>query len=199
MLHESTQKCISLQMLEYDDFQSGFRENQNFETAVQCVKKDYKETFHKGKETVVVYLDFKRALETVDKVKLLQKLKHLGFGDSVLDWVTDYSSNKCQIVCYKRMKSTERNIDVNIPQGNIQWPNLFEWYFLNNDMVFYDLFANDIILYLTGYDMNEVLSWLNEWIIKNGKWLYEGKQIEEIECIQSYGSINTKNVIHIHI
>ena len=44
----------------------------------------------------VVYLDLKKAFDTVDHSLLLTKLKYMGLGHSTIDWFKSYLSAKAQ-------------------------------------------------------------------------------------------------------
>ena len=58
-------------------FQSGFREGHSCESALQYVINEWKEACDLGKVTGIVFLDLKRAFETVDRDRLLKKLQNM--------------------------------------------------------------------------------------------------------------------------
>lgn len=59
-------------------FQSGFRKDHNCETAVQYLVDEWQNNFDKGTSTVIVFLDLKRAFETISRDILVKKLKYYG-------------------------------------------------------------------------------------------------------------------------
>jgi len=68
------EKTVYLQIIEYvketkilNDFQSGFRENFSCESALQFVLNEWREANDRGSMVGVVFLDLKRAFETVDR------------------------------------------------------------------------------------------------------------------------------------
>jgi len=44
----------------------------------------------------VIFLDLKRAFETVDRTRLLEKLEQYGMRGMVLEWFKTYLSNRTQ-------------------------------------------------------------------------------------------------------
>ena len=56
------------------DHQSGFRSNHSCETAIQTVIDDWKLLVSEGKMIGVIFMDLKRAFETVDRDRLVGKL-----------------------------------------------------------------------------------------------------------------------------
>ena len=119
-------------------FQSGFREGHSCESALQYVINEWKEACDLGKVTGIVFLDLKRAFETVDRDRLLKKLKEYGLDGAVHKWLCSYLSGRMQKVKYDEYVSTASSINVGIPQGSILGPLLFILYI--NDMA--DLFSN---------------------------------------------------------
>jgi hypothetical protein len=60
------------------EHQSGFRRHHSCETAIQSVIDDWKLRISEGKMVGVIFLDLKRAFETIDRTRLLGKLDQYG-------------------------------------------------------------------------------------------------------------------------
>jgi hypothetical protein len=58
--------------------QSGFRKSHSCETLLNLVLTQWKEEIDKGKVVIGVFLDLKRAFETIDRNLLLQKFERDG-------------------------------------------------------------------------------------------------------------------------
>ena len=176
------EKTVYLQILEFiknkhilDNFQSGFRENFGCESALQYVINEWKEANDKERMTGVVFLDLKRAFETVDRELLLYKLGKFGFGGKVLKWFRCYLDERKQKVKCVNVKSGEKAINVGVPQGSILGPILFILYINDMGRVFknckYHFFADDTVLYLDETDPVKLINKINEHLELVRIWL----------------------------
>lgn len=77
-----------------NDAQSGFREKHSCETALNLAIAGWKEDINNGKAVVVVFLDLKRAFETIDRGLLLKKMKEMGIDGIELKWFENYLSGR---------------------------------------------------------------------------------------------------------
>ncbi|CAD6212388.1 GSCOCG00011015001-RA-CDS, partial [Cotesia congregata] len=128
----------------------------------------------------VLFIDLKKAFETINRHKLLQKLESIGIGGTVLMWFESYLSQRKQRVKFGNVMSDERDINFGVPQGSILGPLLFLIYINYVFEIFKDssiickLFADDMKLYINGNNiglidriLNEALSKLLEWLNEN--------------------------------
>lgn len=159
-------------------YQSGFREKNSCESALQTVLATWKRAIGEKKCIGVVFLDFKRAFETIDRQLLILKLKNFGFGESIIKWFSEYLQDRSQITKYNNSVSTTKNTTFGVPQGTVMGPNLFIMYI--NDIVKHvkkcsiQLFADDTLIYFVGdcvadiiTTINSELKTLTEWLNKN--------------------------------
>lgn len=174
--------CVNKQVINYietnnilSEFQAGFRSKNSCESALQSVLFNWKAALEEGKQIGVVFLDFKRAFETINRQLLLLKMEMYGFGHDILAWFREYLSDRTQVTKYGNI-SNSKNIKHGVPQGTVLGPTLFILYI--NDMVKIiktcniQLFADDTLIYVTGdtvqniidsinEDLNNLLEWLN--------------------------------------
>lgn len=76
--------------------QSGFRKHHSCETALNLVLADWKFSRDDGKKTIVVFLDLKRAFETLERSLLLKKYEKYGIHDTENRWFQSYLTNRTQ-------------------------------------------------------------------------------------------------------
>ena len=82
--------------------------------------------------TVGVFIDLKKAFDTVDHSILIEKLYHHGICGTANKWICSYLMNRYQYVTINGTNSDYMNVLCGVPQGSILGPILFILYF--NDM-----------------------------------------------------------------
>ena len=98
-----------------------------------------------------VFADFAKVFDSIDHVKLVNKLKTFSLDLNVVLWTRDYLMDRTQRVMVNRRFSNWDVIKYGVPQGSIFGPLLFIMF--TNDMV--DcvrnssvlLYANDTVIY----------------------------------------------------
>ena len=83
------------------------------------------DNFNNGKVTAAIFLDLKKAFDTVDHELLIDKLKSYGINNAELKWFVSYLSERSQVVHINATQSDPMNINIGIPQGSILGPLLF--------------------------------------------------------------------------
>ena len=72
-----------------------------------------------------VFLDFRKAYDTVNHSILLKKLHAYGIRGNILDWFKNYLNNREQFTSINNTHSDKKNISCGIPQGSVLGPLLF--------------------------------------------------------------------------
>ena len=101
--------------------------------------------------TIALYIDFKKAFDTVNHKLLTEKLKDMRIVNKVLKWIKSYLTNRNQCTRIGSITSSNRDVFTDIPQGSILGPLFFLCYInditqiCNNTNIL--LYADDTVLY----------------------------------------------------
>ena len=125
-----------------------------------------------GKQTDLILLDFSKAFDKVNHLKLLYKLQVHGVQGKTLGWIESFLVGRSQTVVLDGESSDELPVLSGVPQGSVLGPILFLLYINDlpeNVQSQVRLFADDTAVYLTVQDPNDSkrlqsdLNVLQEW------------------------------------
>jgi hypothetical protein len=170
-------------------YQFGFREGHNTTLALFTLTDKIIEGFNEGKYTLGIYLDYRKAFDTVNHDILLQKLHKYGIRGTAHHLICDYLTNRSQFVNYNHTTSNESFINCGVPQGSILGPILFLLYindiYLVSPSTFSILFADDSNFFMQGKDISSLTYNFNTELINLKKWTDANKLSLNIEKTHS--------------
>ena len=106
--------------------QSGFRSLHSTVTARLLEATDnWAFNIDRGNVNAVVFLDLKKAFDTVDHDILLSKMNLYGIQGTALDWFKSYLTNRTQRCLVNGSLSRVCSLKCGVPQGTILGPLLF--------------------------------------------------------------------------
>lgn len=109
-------------------FQSAFRPNHSCETAINMVLADWHRELDKNNVIIAVFLDLKRAFETVDQEIMAKVLHNYGVRGTVLNWIKSWLTDRQQRTQFNGHTSPDITINVGLPQGTPLSCELFAIY-----------------------------------------------------------------------
>jgi hypothetical protein len=143
---------------------------------VECFE-DWLEAVDEGYNLDVIYLDFKKAFDSVPHLRLLRKMEVLGINGDLLKWCADFLQGRKQRVVLNGETSSWSDVLSGVPQGSVLGPTLFVIYI--NDMPdvvksTIKLFADDAKIYrilkspaddaeVLQADLRELEKWTTTW------------------------------------
>ena len=96
--------------------------------ALLCVSHTLPSALESGQEARIVQIDFSTAFDRVNHLGILYKLCSVGIGGSVLSIVTQFLSNRSQLVMVDGCWSKLVDVVSGVPQGSVLSPLLFLLY-----------------------------------------------------------------------
>ena len=110
-----------------------------------------KESIDSGKFGCGIFIDLRKAFDTVNHDILYKKLEHYGVRGMLLEWFKSYLTDRKQYVFYNGESSDLKLISCGVPQGSVLGPLLFLIYIndlpnISTNLKFF-LFADDTNIY----------------------------------------------------
>ena len=155
--------------------QYGFRDNCSTQHPILDILNKIQSKIDAKLFSCGIFIDLKKAFDTVDHSILLHKLNYYGVRGIINTWFSSYLSKRSQSTQIGSTVSNKEEINCGVPQGFVLGPLLFLIYV--NDIYrcsqifdFY-LFADDTNLLYPNKDLRDLETVVNDELIKVGDWL----------------------------
>lgn len=129
----------------------------------------------KGGIVGAVFLDLRKAFDTVNHKVLLAKLSSFNFSPLALSWFESYLTGRCQHVVVNNQLSPALELYTGVPQGSILGPLLFSLYINDLPSVCPDvetqLYADDTVMYVHARTNQLAAAKLTSALEQISKWL----------------------------
>ena len=117
LMHKRLYKFLEFHDIPYAS-QFGFRNNNS---TLQITEK-IKDSIENGKFGCGVFIDLKKAFDTVNHTILIKKLEQYGIKNTSLEWFKSYLANRQQFVSFNGNLSDKKSITCGVPQGSVLGP-----------------------------------------------------------------------------
>jgi len=158
------------------DKQYGFRPNHSCETQSLNIVEEIQLALDHHLSVDLVFIDFRKAFDTVSHHHLMKKLYHYGVQGNVYNWISCWLTGRTQWVVIKGHSSTSVHVDLGVPQGTALGPLMFLLYIndiTTNITSSIRLYVDDCVLYrvihseqdhhLLQQDLNRITQWTKQW------------------------------------
>ena len=157
-LSKIMEKVVYDQLMDYlesnsllSSYQFGFRAKRSTKLATTLFVDDIRFYLDSGNLVGAVFIDLKKAFDTIGHSVLLSKLSAFGIFDIEHKWFTDYLFDRKQLVNINNTFSESIAIKHGVPQGSILGPRLFITFFDDlADILQYSKivkYADDTVIY----------------------------------------------------
>ena len=178
--------------------QYGFRANHNTSQPVLHFTDKFFNSLNQkpSATTLAIFIDLKKAFDTVDHKILLQKLEHYRIRGTSNLWFENYLSDRKQFVSINGVQSDTVSMICGVPQGSVLGPLLFLIFIndLPNATEFLTLlFADETTFQMSGVNINLLFENANLELEKASNWFRANKLTLNVKKTKFMIFSDTKN------
>nr|VZI05818.1 unnamed protein product [Spirometra erinaceieuropaei] len=178
-------KIIKQQLMQFleqnhlhSDSQHGFRKGRSCVTNLLYCLEHWTRAVDRGDMVHAIYIDFKKAFDSVPHHRFLYKLSRAGVRGKLLMWIRSFLIGRSQAVHVGDQQSAEVGVKSGVPQGSVLGPTLFLVYVndCTNELICdVAMFADDIKIWITirsevdearlQTDRDHLEQWSKDWLL----------------------------------
>ena len=159
--------------------QYGFRKTFSTQHAILDIVSTIQTNMDQRLFSCGVFIDLKKAFDTVDHKILLHKLDHYGFRGVINKWFSSYLQGRTQTTQIDSYISARNDITCGVPQGSVLGPLLFLIYINDiqecSEMLKVFLFADDTNILYADKNLRSLELIVNQELCKLYDWLTANK------------------------
>jgi len=163
----------------FSRYQHGFVKGRSCLTNLLETFEAWTKALDDGYDVHIVYLDYRKAFDTVPHSRLLDKLKAIGIDDTMLACIKDFLLSRRMRVCVRKSVSGWVLVVSGVPQVSVSGPLLFLVYvndlpkwIVNSIRMFADdtniwtVITTDQDIISLQSDLNKLADWSDEWLLR---------------------------------
>ena len=159
--------------------QFGFRPSLSTNNALMSITENIQSPLDQNKFCARVFVDLKKAFDTVDHEILLKKLSHYGIRGIANEWFCSNLTNRKQYVIIGNQVSTLNEISTRVPQGSVLGLLLFLIYIndLHKCIKYFKTyhFADDTSIMQSHFSLQILSKGINKDLSNLSNWLKTNK------------------------
>ena len=140
------------------------------------MSEDWRRALDNNHTVGIVFVNFRKAFDSVSHPPLQKKLKGLGSAGDLWSWISSYLSERSQITILNGEKSSPRSFKFGVPQGSVLEPTLFSLYcndlphIINDNDGVIHMDADDTTMYVVATSPHLVIMALNKILALFFEW-----------------------------
>lgn len=175
------ERCLHSQLISFFNLhdiihpnQFGFQQGISTEMAISKVYQELAENMDEKETTCAIFLDLRKAFDSVNHKILLMKLHQYGVRGLPLKLIEGFLNHRTQSVFVNGILSDSEEVTCGVPQGSVMGPLLFLCYI--NDLPLVSsfstsLFADDACLIMSSSSPSHLQCKVNQELTKISAWL----------------------------
>ena len=160
--------------------QWAYKQGHSTELLLAKMSEDWRRALDNNHTVGIVFVDFRKAFDSISHPLLLKKLQGLGIAGDLWSWISSYLSERSQITIVNGEKSSPRSVKFGVPQRSVLGPTLFSLYcndlpdIINDNDGVIHMYADDTTMYVVATSpdlvimvLNKILALLFEWCCRS--------------------------------
>ncbi|KAG7300160.1 hypothetical protein JYU34_015709 [Plutella xylostella] len=181
------------------DSQHGFRRGRSTATALARFTDSVNTSLNSGQQVLAVFIDFKKAFDTLDHCQLLQAMEECGISGPTNQWFRNYLTDRTLRTAVGGAVGSEVRVDLGVPTGSVYGPVGYIMHVnsvpnvVKKCNVF--MYADDMCLLLSGRDLDTIQNNMQTDFDMITKWAHDNGiilNINKTKCMHIYSPYNKK-------
>ncbi|XP_061724268.1 uncharacterized protein LOC133530373 [Cydia pomonella] len=179
--------------------QHGFRRGRSTATALTQFSNYVNSSLGGGQQVLAVFIDFRKAFDTLDHEQLLQAMDECGIRGPTNQWFREYLHNRTLRTVVKGTTGAEACVSLGVPTGSVYGPVGYVMHVNSVSNVVQHckvyMYADDMCLVLAGGDLSDMVTKVQDDFENITKWAHDNGiilNINKTKCMRIFSPYNKK-------